>query len=240
MERNDESIYFIYPADNFNLKKIKTVLQQGYPISSGEPTLQPNEKVQSFSEEDVNNFGIENLCKKSMNGSDNACVVLRIPKSYLGLAEGTNIDMSPIFSQLKKSENRPEDWFAPMHNLIYGVYSPLTLGFITSPNYDSVCKTYGILTNEQRKMAEMFAHGSDTAKAMKYYDMLEHDSKVRNNYPSTTDIEADATLKNELEGYYLNNPNLVVAQNVWESNLRHKITDAEFDQAIAMNKNRGM
>ena len=239
MEKDQESIYFIYPR-NFPFKLVKQVLQEGFLVSQGTPSLMADPGVQTFTEEDVAKFGIEQLCKNVMGGNNNLCVVLRIPKVYLGLDSESNIDMSPIFCQKPKSDKLVHDSFMPMHGFIYGVYSPLVAGYVSSPNYSPVCNCYGILTDEQRKVAETFVNGNDSEKAMKYYDMLVHDSKVRQEYPDTSVVEEleNADKKKQLEDYYCNNPNLVVAKNVWTMPDRHKITDEELNAVIAMNQAR--
>ena len=67
--------------------------------------------------------------------------------------------------------------------------------------------------------------------------MLEHDTEVRNRYRSTSEVEKDEKLRAELESYYLDNPNLRVAQNIWGRDpLLHNITDQEFEEAIKRNK----
>ena len=236
MEKDDESIYFVCP-ERCSLELVKKILQYGYPFFS-EPSLQSNDKIQSFTEEDVNNVGIDKLCRQVMNGSYNTCVVLRIPKAYFGQPNKDNIDMSPIFCQ----EHEPETAYMPMHGLIYGVYSEKTNGFIESPNYSPASCTFGILSDDQRAFAERIAQDpKDPERARIYREMLEHDTMVRDKYRSTYEVENDEKLRAELESYYLDNPNLRVAQNIWgrDPNL-HNITDQEFAAAIERNKNQNM
>ena len=110
MEKYDDCVYFLYPRD-LNLKYVKYVLQRGFVVSLDTPRLMSDDYVQTFTEEDVQNFGIDALCRKSIPDGDNTCVVLRIPKVYLGLAEDSNIDMSPIFSQSKNVNGKNVDYY---------------------------------------------------------------------------------------------------------------------------------
>ena len=237
MKRDDESIYFMYPR-NFSLKLVKNVLQKGFLLTTERPSLMADAGVQTFTEEDVQNFGIDALCRKSIPDGDNTCVVLRIPKVYLGLAEDSNIDMSPIFSQSKNVNGKNVDYYCPMNNFIYGVYSFHTGSLIPSPYYSPVCNCYGILTDEQRQVAERICNGNDANKAITYYEMISHDSEVRAANPETSVLEesTNASKKQSLEDWYLKNPRLTIAQNVWqEIPNRHKITDQEFDAYLPAN-----
>ena len=99
MENNDECIYFLYP-ENFSMKSVKSVFQDGYLNSIGVPSLMQHPYVQTYTEEDVKNFGIENLCRKVMDSKFSTCTVLRIPKSYLGLDANSDKDCPPIFLRI--------------------------------------------------------------------------------------------------------------------------------------------
>jgi len=234
MEKQDDSIYFIYPR-NYDLELLKEAIQGGFVVSVGKPTLM-SDGVQTFTEEDVANFGIENLCKKCMTDNANSCIVLRIPKFYLGLAENSEIDMSPIFSQTRKA-GFPDTSYAPMHSFVYGEYSPLLNGYISSPNYSPVCNCCGILTDEQRIVAEKIAGEPGNPRSKRYLDMLKQDEKVRIECPNIADLSKEKL--NELEQFYIGEGSpFVVARKVLQDDLsRHRITDEEFNRAIINNQN---
>ena len=241
MEKKDESIYFLYPR-NFTIDVAKTVFSS-FLTSKGNPTLMYGE-VQTFTEEDVANFGIENLCKSMLNENINTCVVLRIPKTYLGLAENSNVDISPIFSQVKKETNNKlqEDAFAPMNTLVCGMYSTLLSGYVANPNYSPICNCWGILTDDQRRIAEKIIRESDGPKRKKYLDILEEDDRRRMEFPDTSMLEKPENREKmeECKNFYCrpNSPYVLSEQVFDEVPNRHRMTEEDWDRVIAENRRK--
>lgn len=240
MANLDDSLYFIYPR-TYKFESLKEILQDGFIVSIDKPTLK-SRGMESYTEEAIANFGVEYWCKECLKANPNAnsCVVLRIPKFYLGLDQESDIDMSPIFWQMKKGSDVgiTEDRFGPMHSLILGVYSPLLSGYVASTNYSPICDSSGILTDDQREVADKFVRDSFNPRSKKYYDMLEHDRMLREKYPHTSKILQSE--RKGLEDFYAGEGSeFTHASNVLPNNPRHRITDNELQQAIANNQ-KGM
>ena len=241
MEENNEKIapendciYFCYPR-NYNLKLVKQVLQEGFLASINSPSLLEDTGCQSFTEEDViNRGGIENICKDVVSaGQYSSCVVLKIPKAYVG--NDKDFVISPIFSQVVINDNNMG--YGPMPKLIYGVYSKDANGFVENTAYSPVCNSYGVLTDEQRMILEKkIGIEIDALKAKAYQDMINRDAWARKTYLNTVDLSPEQI--KDLEDFYLKHDKLKFLVCPWQSESDYVMTDDEFQNAININRNR--
>ena len=244
MQSYDECLYFIYPR-NYDLKLQKQVLQGGFVASIKAPSLVEDGYVQTFTEEDVANFGIETLCKKTMAGSFESAIVVRIPKVYLGLDTSSQIDPTPIFSQLKKSpaNNNVTEAYGPMHNFVYGVYSNQFYGFVPSTNYSLYCEPCGVYTIDQiqmlKRMIDTQGYNKELVDRCQY--LLSLNEECSTKYPRTVDLlsKENVDKKDSIVKHYTDRSILNPACDCFtKQTIRHKITDAEINACVERNMSR--
>jgi len=245
MENKEDCIYVMYPT-TFSPNTIRQVFQTSFMVSNDEPSLPKEGGRQTFTEEDVQKFGIEKLCEETMKPySGTSCIVLRIPKAYLGLNPQSGLEMSPILEQIKagKATGIEKDSFFIKNNLINGVYYPQAGGYISNPNYSPVCDCYGVYTETQKDEIKKKINAGD--KSGVYQKMLDLDSRVRSECQNVFSGGISPSLKAELDELYKGEAVRVgihTGVSDWKENNTslHRMTDAEFKRAMQNGQNFNM
>ena len=243
MESKNDCLYVLFPK-SFSKETVKQILQVSLAVSNTGPQFAKDPAMQTFTEEDVKNFGLDALCKKSMAPNNStSCTVLRIPKAYLGLDPQSNLEVSPILDQIKggRAKGINEDTFFVKNNLIHGVYYPNAGGYVKNPNYSPVCDCYGVLTEKQKAIIQSKINSGDKNSEI-YSRMLALDARVRNECNDSFYGGVGKELKHELDNLYrvyAVNAGIHTAVSDWsDNNTRRKITNEEFNSMIG--RSQGM
>ena len=259
MESRENCTYIFYPR-RLSDKDILLTMQSSFLVSTGEPSLSNNAGIQTYTEEDVKNFGINEICQRVISDANfegigcTDCVVLKVPKAYLGSDPESGLEMSPIFDMVKSGEFKGinVDSFFVKNNLMLGVYSGKYKEMITNPNYSPVCDCKGVLSIEQKNILKSKIDSGDIRSG--YYEkMLDIDRRIRENETNTLgrwDGKCykdcfNSELADEISNLYMAEMRYSGVKTPacsWrkDDDIRHKMFADEFNGIIADFKSQGM